>query len=344
MELSASIDQCWPPFVLVTGLLLVGLVAESDGVFRWAGGSLERLPGPPRALLAACLAAVAVTTAILNLDTAVVFMTPVLIHAARRRGVDEMPFLYGAVFMANASSLFLPGSNLTNLLVLSSEPTTGGEFASRILPAALAASLITAAGLLLIRPREAQAERVARPAHAKLPLTVGSLAIPVVAVLVLVLPQPAIPVLAVGLAVGLLRIIAGPLTLSQARRMVGPVGLTSLFVLATAFSVLGRAWSAPAELLADASAAGTAVVGAVSAVLFNNLPAAALFGAGTPAHPSALLIGLNIGPNLAVTGSLSALLWMRSARQAGAKPSAVMFSRFGILLAPPAICAALLLL
>lgn len=118
MALSDAAQQAWPPFVLVTGLLLIGLVAHADGLFERAGRVLEQLPGPPDVLLAGGIVLVAVVTAVLNLDTAVVFLTPVLIAAARSRGVDEEPFLYASVFLANASSLFLPGSNLTNLLVL----------------------------------------------------------------------------------------------------------------------------------------------------------------------------------------------------------------------------------
>ena len=68
----------------------------------------------------------------LNLDTAVVFMTPVLLHAARQRGLAEGAFLYGAVFIANAASLLLPGSNLTNLIVLSHEHVSGVTFAARL--------------------------------------------------------------------------------------------------------------------------------------------------------------------------------------------------------------------
>jgi len=53
----------------------------------------------------------------------------------------------------------------------------------------------------------------------------------------------------------------------------------------------------------------SASIGALGAVVLKNLPAAVLFSARSPAHPRALLIGLNRGPNVAVTGSLSALLW-----------------------------------
>src|SRR5438128_6765620 len=129
----AATRQTWPPFVLVAGLLLIGTVAAADGLFEAIGTRLAQAPLRPRALLVALLALVAVVTAVLNLDTSVVFLTPVLVHAARRRGLDERPFLYGAVFMSNSASLLLPGSNLTNLLVLNREHINGADFGVRML-------------------------------------------------------------------------------------------------------------------------------------------------------------------------------------------------------------------
>src|ERR1051326_5964347 len=141
----AAARQAWPPFVLVAGLLMIGRVAALDGLFDAVGARLAGLPLRPRRLLLVLFALVALVTAVLNLDTSVVFLTPVLIHAARQRGLDERPFLYGAVFMSNAASLLLPGSNLTNLLVLGQAPRTGAAFATRMLPAWIVACTITAA-------------------------------------------------------------------------------------------------------------------------------------------------------------------------------------------------------
>ena len=101
--------------MLVAGLLLVGHVAAEDGLFQAAGATLSRLPGGTVALYATLLALVAGVTAVLNLDTAALFLTPVLVQAARSRGVEERAFLYRAVFMSNSASLILPGANLTNL-------------------------------------------------------------------------------------------------------------------------------------------------------------------------------------------------------------------------------------
>src|SRR5581483_1362786 len=89
--------QTWPPFVLVAGLLLVGAVAAADGLFEAAGARLARMRVGGVGLLVALLALDACVTAVLNLDTAVVFLTPVLVHAARSRGLREEPFLYGSV-------------------------------------------------------------------------------------------------------------------------------------------------------------------------------------------------------------------------------------------------------
>lgn len=112
----ASAARAWSPFVLVAGLLVIGVVANADGTFEAAGRLLDRVPGGPGALFVAAMGLVAVVTVVLNLDTSVAFLTPVLLHTARRRGTGEMRLLYGCVFMSNAASLLLPASNLTNLL------------------------------------------------------------------------------------------------------------------------------------------------------------------------------------------------------------------------------------
>jgi arsenical pump membrane protein len=329
--------QVWPAFVLVAGLLLVGVVAEVDGLFAAAGGRLGRLPLGPSGLLVAGLALVAAVTAVLNLDTSVFFLTPVLLHLARSRGLDETPFLYGVVFMSNAASLFLPGSNLTNLIVLHDEPSSGAAFLTHMWPAALASVLVTAAVLLVVFRRRLRAD--GRPAQepARPRWRVGAAAVAVSAVLVLVLANPALPVLGVGVAAILLdRPPRARLLAAVDARMLG-----GLFVAAVLLGALGRAWDGPASLANGAGRAGGAIVAAAATVLVNNLPAAVLFTPHAPAHARALLLGLNLGPNLAVTGSLSALLWLRVARSLGARPSARVYSSVGVVLVPLSLAGAL---
>jgi arsenical pump membrane protein len=322
--------QDWPPFVLVAGLLAIGTVVEADGLFAAVGVRIERIGGSPLRLLAAVLALEAIVTALLNLDTAAVFVTPVVVHAARQRRCDERPFLYGALFVANGASILLPGSNLTNLIVLAHERLSGAAFARAMaIPWLVTVVLIVAFLAVWYRPRSAEGERAEAP---PLRLGLGVAATVAATALILALSNPALPVLAVGLvAVGLRRL----------RPRIDLPVLAGLFVVAVALGTLGRHWHGSARLLMHLGRWGTAGVGAGAAVVVNNLPAASLLAAQRPPHPLALLLGLNLGPNLAVTGSLAAYLWYRAARGAGVQPSLRQVSVLGIFLVPLTLAAAL---
>jgi arsenical pump membrane protein len=348
---SAALAQSWPPFVLIAGLLLIGLIANRDGLFAWGGARLQSLPGGGVALLAAALLLDAVVTAVLNLDTAVVFLTPVLVFAARRRRVAVEPFLYGCVLMANASSLFLPGSNLTNLLVLDAHTGgSGAAFAAKMFPIAITAAVVTALGVglsfrrhLAMGRSEAAAGGTARALEAepRVVLGAGALATAAAVVLVLVLRQPALAVLAVGIVATLAELARRRVDLADVWRVVGLPSLVAAFVLTVALGTLARHWDGPAELIDGASGPETAGLAALSTVFVNNLPSAALYSAHAVDHSRMLLLGLNVGPNLAVTGALSALLWFRAAREVDARPSLLEFSRRGIPLALVAMAAAI---
>jgi arsenical pump membrane protein len=119
--------------------------------------------------------------------------------------------------------------------------------------------------------------------------------------------------------------------------------LVSLLGLAAALGMLARASAFPGDALHSAGAPLTAVVAALASVLVNNLPAAVLLSSTGHPNVNALLLGLNVGPNLAVSGSLAVLLWWRAARASGLQPSAVAYSRQGLVLASLAIAAALAL-
>jgi arsenical pump membrane protein len=299
-------------------------------------------------------------TAVLNLDTAVVFLTPVLVFAARRRQVGVEPFLYGCVFMANASSLFLPGSNLTNLLVLDAHGGgSGATFAAQMFPIAITAAVVTAIGIAVIFRRAltaAPAPAVVGAAGGgvgragvgtgtgavpRLVLGPGLIATAAAIVLVLVLRQPALAVLAVGLLATVVELLRSRVTLADAWRVVGPPSLAVAFVLTVALGTLARHWDGPAELIGGATGPETAALAALSTVFVNNLPSAALYSAHAVDHSRMLLLGLNVGPNLAVTGALSALLWFRAAREVDARPSLLEFSRRGVPLALVAMAAAI---
>src|SRR5207248_10460890 len=153
------------------------------------------------------------------------------------------------------------------------------------------------------------------------------------AALVVTLPNPALPVLVIGFAA---------IALRRVRPTLDTRALSLLYLLAVALGAVARTWHAPASLLDSGGAWSAAALGAIASVLINNLPATVLFSSRPVAHPDALLFGLDLGPNLAVTGSLSALLWLQAARSVGARASIATYSRLGVLLVPLTLGAAVL--
>ena len=94
---------------------------------------------------------------------------------------------------------------------------------------------------------------------------------------------------------------------------------------------------------------------AVLAAVLNNLPAvlvllplAAARAAGGPSATAgavlAVLIGVNIGPNLSYTGSLATLLWRRVLRDAGTDAPVGEFTRLGVATVVPGLAASVVCL
>ncbi len=333
--------QDWSPFVLVAGLLLVGLVADEDRLFSAAGHALARLAPNGLALYVGSVVLIVSVTTVLNLDTSVAFLTPILVYTARNRGEGEAALLYGCLLLSNAGSLLLPGSNLTNLIVLGHLHLSGGQFLKHMAPAAIAAALVTA---LIVGGAEHRSLRatVAPLSEREQPVFgVGLIAVVAVTVLVLVLRSPAGPVAAVGMVAVSVRAFSSEVSPRRALGVLGLPVLVGLFGVAVALGTLGRAWSGPENLLSHLDSWGTALAGAFFSVVVNNLPAASLLAARVPPRPFALLVGLNIGPNLFVTGSLAWLLWLRSAKSAGARPSIARASLLGVVAVPLSMAAAL---
>ncbi len=123
--------------------------------------------------------------------------------------------------------------------------------------------------------------------------------------------------------------------------MLGAPVLVGLFGVAVALGTLGRVWSGPADLLAHLDRGGTAAVAGVFSILVNNLPASSLLAARHPGHPFSLLVGLNLGPNLFVTGSLAWILWLRAAHATGSRPSIGKACGLGVIAVPLSMAAAL---
>ena len=340
----AATAQVWSPFVLVTGLILIGLVADEDGLFAALGQRLAALAPNGFVLFGGAVVVVAVVTAVLNLDTSVVFLTPVLVYAARSRGSGAAPLLIVCILVSNAGSLLLPGSNLTNLIVLGHLHLSGGGLASLMALPWIGSVLVTAGIVGVVGHRELRTTTRSAAPPEPMTLGLGAFAIVVATGCVVVLRGPAVPVVLIGVAAVVVRVVTGRERVDHVGAVLGLPVLVGLFGLAVALGTLGRTWTGPSTALGHLGAPGTAAFAAVASVLVNNLPAAALLAARTPPHPFALLVGLDIGPNLFVSGSLAWVLWWRTTRAAGTRSPVARAVVLGLVSAPLAMAAALLLL
>ncbi len=162
----------------------------------------------------------------------------------------------------------------------------------------------------------------------------GLVAVALATAMVLVLGSPALPVLVVGVLSCAVRLVQRQMGGREPLRVLGAPVLIGLFGATVMAGTVGREWSGPSSLLAHAGSIEMAVIAAIASVVINNLPAASLLAAHHSHHPSQLLIGLNLGPNLFVTGSLAWFLWFRVARSSGATPSIAQARRLGVVIVP----------
>jgi arsenical pump membrane protein len=343
-SLLASLSHSWQPFLLITGLLLIGHVAAREGLFESVGHLVARTPGNDVALFVVTMLAVAVVTAVLNLDTSVVFMTPVALHAARARGGDETAFAFGTILMSNAASLLLLGSNLTNMLVFASHPVHGAIFAAHMVLAWTASVTLTIVMVIgwrrrqLLRPSAASTERVTW--H----IGPGTVAVAAAVALMLLTSQPALIVFIIAAALEMKDLVGRRrVKWREVLDVASPYVVGPLFVVAVLVGWLGRNWRALGDLIAHSNSLTTAAVAAAVSLVINNLPAASLFAGQPIAHPYALLVGLNLGPNAFVTGAMSTMLWFRLVRAQGLSPTVTRFAMVGVPVTVVTLCAAALL-
>ncbi len=137
------LQETAPVLAFLAGVLVVAAVAERAGVFTWAALWTARLAGSSlRRLFVASYLLGAAVTVLFSLDTTAVVLAPVVFRLVQQAGADPVPFAFLSVYVANVTSLLLPVSNLTNLLVQARYGVPFWEFARVMaLPALLAGAV-----------------------------------------------------------------------------------------------------------------------------------------------------------------------------------------------------------
>jgi arsenical pump membrane protein len=265
--------------------------------------------------------------------------------------------VYACTHLANSASLLLPVSNLTNLLAFAASGLAFGRFA-----ALMAVPWLAAIGVEYVVFGRFFASDLNAGQGAAVPVADRDGTGPGVPVFTLVVVALTLAGFAVASAAGInpaWAACAGAAVLAVralARRAVTPGAVLHAadlpflaFVLGLGIVVKAVTDHGLGRVLAPLLPGGTslpallatAALAAVLANVCNNLPAvlvllplAAPSGAGAVL---AVLLGVNIGPNLTYTGSLATLLWRRILHARGSAPDLGEFTRLGLLTVPAAL-------
>ena len=359
----AAVAKGTDVYLFLIGMMLLSEAAREEGLFdAVAAFAVNHARGSPRRLFLLIYAAGVVITAFLSNDATAVVLTPAVFVAARRAETDPLPYLFACALVANAASFVLPISNPANLVLYASHtPPLGRWLASFALPSlmAIAATLIALWWAERTRLKGGCREAVEQPRMTRGGWTALGGLVLTVAVLLAVssTDQPlgsptAIMGAATAAAVSfarrasplpLLRGVAWPVILLVAGLFVLVEGLDRTGLIAAMARSLAKASAADPQRAAWTSGAGLAF----ASNLVNNLPAGLMASAAsTQAHAprpvvDALLIGVDLGPNLSVTGSLATILWLTAIRREGETVGFWRFLKVGALVMPPALALAL---
>jgi arsenical pump membrane protein len=351
-------------YLFLAGMMLIAELARQEGLFDYlAAFAVEHARGSPQRLfLQVYLVGTAVTVVLSNDATAIV-LTPAVYAATRAAGAAPMPYLFVCAFIANAASFVLPISNPANLVVFDERMPHLAEWLRQFALPSMASIVVTYVVLRLTQHRALKTEKIERRVpHPKLSrggrltaygiagiaiVLIGASALNVqlglptficglvTAGAVLILSRQSPWSVIKGVTWSVLPLVAGLFVMVEALTRIGAIAqLSEMLHAAVAQSVPRTAWAA-------------GIITVIADNIANNLPVGLVAGSVVgsdhlpPQVVGAMLIGVDLGPNLSVTGSLATILWLVALRREKLDVSAWRFLRLGLLVTPPALLAAL---
>jgi arsenical pump membrane protein len=351
-------------YLFLTGMMLLAEVARSEGLFDWLAALATRhAGGSPRRLFLLIYLVGTVVTVFLSNDATAVVLTPAVAAAVRTAKAEQpLPYLLICAFVANAASFVLPISNPANLVIYGSHmPPLLQWLPHYLLPSAVS----IAATYILLRWTQRRALRQTISEQVPVPALSagGRIAAAGIAATAIVL----LSVSAMDMQLGLPTCVAGAATAAivllfqpaKAWSIVKDISwgvlplVAGLFVLVEALNETGLV-ALIAALLRDTAAHslalaawGAGIAVAVGSNLANNLPVGLIAGSALQSDhiadqvTRAILIGVDLGPNLSVTGSLATILWLNALRRESQNVGAGLFLKLGAIVMPPALLVAI---
>ena len=361
-----AVYEGWNVYLFLTGMMILAELAREEKVFEWVADLAARHAGnsPGRLFVLIYLVGTFVTAFLSNDATAVV-LTPAVLAVVRRAKVNPKPYLLACAFIANSASFVFPISNPANLVIFQQHmPPLGTWLRIFLLPSA-ASILVTFLCLRWVSRKQlsgeirGELERASLSTEGKLALVglaAAAAALISSSALGLSLGPPTCCAAVVAMAVVAWRDRSIPLRIAKGVSWSVLPLVAGLFVIVEALQTAGLLSLGLAGLraLRDipvwAAKAAAAFAVALLSNGMNNLPVGLMSGAAirhaqesrVVAH--AILIGVDLGPNLAVTGSLATILWLVALRRENVEITAWEFFKIGIIVMPTALLASLLVL
>jgi arsenical pump membrane protein len=354
-------------YFFLIGMMLIAELARLEGLFDWlAALAVAGARGSPQRLFLLIYLVGIVVTVLLSNDATAIVLTPAVYAATRAAGAAPLPYLFVCAFIANAASFVLPISNPANLVVFGERMPHLAEWLRQFAAPSLAAIVVTYIVLRLTQRRALNEEKIESAVVKPRLSRGGKLSAYGIAAVGAVLISASALNYQLGLPTFLCGAITSLIILCLNRQSPKPLLLgvswsvlplvAGLFVMVEALIRTG-AISSLAELIGGSTAQsetaakwGVGIVTALADNIANNLPVGLIAGSVVtndhlPASiTGAMLIGVDLGPNLSITGSLATILWLVALRREGIDVNALRFLRLGLLVMPPALLASLLML
>ena len=358
-------------YLFLIGMMLLSELAREQGVFEWvASVAVRGADGSCSRLFLLVYSVGTLVTIFMSNDATAVVLTPAILTAVRKAKVSPLPYLFVCALIANAASFVLPISNPANLVVFhTGMPPLGTWLADFGVPSVLSILVTFLVMRLLFRGElckriECEVQDSKLSGNGKLVLAGLALMIAVLLTASAMKKDLGLPTCLAALvitAVVSIKARSNPISLAREISWATLLLVAGLFVMVDAVESQGalnltQQWLAWVSSLGQNM--GAMVVGFAVGIannIVNNLPLGLIAG-GTiqAAHTKGLmanvvLIGVDLGPNLSVTGSLATILWLLALRKdsgVGAGPEKLdvsfwKFLKIGAIAMPVALFATL---
>lgn len=346
-------------YFFLFGMMLLSEVGRREGLFDWVAVlAVNHAKGSPaRLFLLVYLVGVVVTTFLSN-DAAAVVLTPAVFAAAKKANTKPLPLLFVCAFIANAASFVLPISNPANLVLYGNHTPALSLWMGRFIVPSLLSIVATYLMLRWSQRQELRGECKSDlddvPLSSSGRIALGGIAVTAIALLLVSAFD-----IQLGLPTAILGTLTAAIVLLQERQSPWPMVkdiswsvlplVAGLFVLVDVLQHTGviahlaQALQSAAQHDEATSAGLSGAAIAIASNLMNNLPAGLIASATVAqAHSperviDALLIGVDLGPNLSITGSLATILWLNAIRREGEDVGFWKFLRVGGVVMLPAL-------